>query len=165
MAKVYATLTAHFCTGDAQSTCLMAGANIVQHNKEVSKWWYTHHVWNSSYLETFEPDFWDLLFLARRGCSLDTYKTCQKKQCLPTFLGCWTADLSRHSLVLENLTHFSPRYKHRHWLTQTLLASDTHFKQNKIKKLLWPPHMTTENSFFPIFFPAFHEDAHNFVLI
>lgn len=25
-----------------------------------------------------EPDLWDLSLLARRSCSLDTYKTCQK---------------------------------------------------------------------------------------
>lgn len=89
MAKVYATSTAHFCTGDVQSACLMAGVSIVQHNKEVSKWWYADHVWNSSHLETFEPDFWDLLFLARRGCSLDIYKTCQKNS---AFLLFWSAE-------------------------------------------------------------------------
>lgn len=39
-----------------------------------------------------------------------------KKQCPPTFLGCWAVDLPRYSLALLDLAHFLHRCRQNQWL-------------------------------------------------
>lgn len=62
-----------------------------------------------------ETDLWDLLFLARRSCSLDTYQICQK--IVPTYLSELLSSWSPKTFFgFDNLAHFSPACRQKHWL-------------------------------------------------
>lgn len=114
-----------------------------------------------------EPDLWGLLFLTRRSCSLDTYKTCPKNSAHLLF---WVAE----QLIPQDIpwpwttwpisavdADKSSDLQTKAVTCRHVQAADTYFKQNEIQKVPCPPQMTMEKWLFP----PFHEDADDFELI
>lgn len=158
------TLTAHFCIGDAQSISALWLVSILcnrtrkcQNNGLLTM---SKHL---SMCGGFGADLWDLLFLARRSCSLDTHETCQKP--VPTYLSellsSWCPKIF---LGFDDPAHFSPGCRQKHWLADMCRLLTPTSKRMKLGSY-FIHHKLPQTTLFPQAFPPFHEDADDSELI